>query len=161
MANPEAKKTIINVKGADVEQWERAKTAANRADETMGEWLSRAVKHLADMEEGGREFPPGSPPHCIASFRERALYEPVEVPTGKFGEDTPSHPASQGDGAPRRTAVLSIASTIPPDRTRDGYDTITASNANTVFRDQPNWDISCSQLRLLRGSPATAFITAG
>lgn len=61
MDSPEVKlfkRTIINVKGMDVEQWERAKTAANRADETMGEWLSRAVKHLADMEEGGREFGP-------------------------------------------------------------------------------------------------------
>jgi hypothetical protein len=61
MANPAAKKTIINVKGVDVQQWERAKTCANRSDETLGEWLSRAVKHLADMEEGGREFPPGVP----------------------------------------------------------------------------------------------------
>lgn len=58
MDNPEVKRTIINVKGMDAEQWERAKTAANRQDETMGEWLSRAVKHLADMEEGGREFGP-------------------------------------------------------------------------------------------------------
>jgi hypothetical protein len=59
--NPEVKRTIINVKGMDAEQWERAKSAANRQDETMGEWLSRAVKHLADMEEGGREFGPGAP----------------------------------------------------------------------------------------------------
>jgi hypothetical protein len=59
MGNPEVKRTIINVKGMDAEQWERAKLAANRQDETMGEWLSRAVKQLADMEEGGREFGPG------------------------------------------------------------------------------------------------------
>jgi hypothetical protein len=38
------------------------------------------------------------------------LYQPVEAPTAEFGEDTPSHPASQGGGAKhplRRTAVLS------------------------------------------------------
>jgi hypothetical protein len=59
MGKPEVKRTIINVKGMDAEQWERAKLAANRQDETMGEWLSRAVKQLAAMEEGGREFGPG------------------------------------------------------------------------------------------------------
>lgn len=58
MGNLEVKRTIINVKGMDAEQWERAKIAANRQDETMGGWLSRAVKQLADIEEGGREFGP-------------------------------------------------------------------------------------------------------
>ena len=61
MDNPGKATIIVNIKGVSQEQWERAKTAANRADETLGEWVSRACKLLADAEEGGREFPPGVP----------------------------------------------------------------------------------------------------
>lgn len=55
------KRTTINVKNMGVPEWERAKKCANRSDESMGEWLTRAVKLLADMEEGGREFAPREP----------------------------------------------------------------------------------------------------
>jgi hypothetical protein len=51
-------KTIINVKGVSVEAWEAAKKAANKQDQTMGEWLTRALNHLANLEAGPREFLP-------------------------------------------------------------------------------------------------------
>jgi hypothetical protein len=58
MANPDDEKTTINVKGVSEKAWERAKNAARKQDETMGDWLSRAANHLADKEAGPREFPP-------------------------------------------------------------------------------------------------------
>jgi hypothetical protein len=54
----EAKTTIVNIKGIDLDAWEAAKTAAARQDETMGEWVSRALNHLVNLEAGPREFPP-------------------------------------------------------------------------------------------------------
>lgn len=59
MANPNDVTTVINVKGVSVTAWDRARKMAQRNGETMGSWLSRAVSHLADMEDGPREFPPG------------------------------------------------------------------------------------------------------
>lgn len=62
MANPKDGLTTVNVKNVSEAEWERAKRCANRSDEVIGTWLSRAVKLLADMEEsGGREFGPGEP----------------------------------------------------------------------------------------------------
>lgn len=58
MGNPLDERTTINVKGVSVTAWERAKKAANKQDETMGTWLSRAAEHLANLEDGPREFPP-------------------------------------------------------------------------------------------------------
>lgn len=51
--------TTITVKAVPVSAWTRAKEAAARNDETMGEWLARAINQLADREAGGRLFAPG------------------------------------------------------------------------------------------------------
>lgn len=61
MATPEEATTTINVKNVRSTAWERAKLAANRQGETMGEWLSRAIDHLANLESGQREIAPGKP----------------------------------------------------------------------------------------------------
>ena len=54
-----AERTTINVKGVEVTQWNRAKVCAQRSAESMGEWLSRAVRQLADAEASGpRELAP-------------------------------------------------------------------------------------------------------
>jgi hypothetical protein len=61
MGNPDQERTTINVKGVLVSAWETAKKAANKQNETMGSWLSRAIPHLANLEAGPREFPPVNP----------------------------------------------------------------------------------------------------
>lgn len=61
MDNPDDAKTIINVKGIVVRSYERAKKAANAANETMGSWLSRAMDQLANLEAGERYILPASP----------------------------------------------------------------------------------------------------
>jgi hypothetical protein len=61
MDKPEAERTIINLKNVRKDAYERAKRAANRNDENVGEWVSRACDILADMEEGKREFGPAEP----------------------------------------------------------------------------------------------------
>ena len=61
MGNPSDERTTINVKGMSVSSWERAKKAAGKQDEGMGAWLTRAVEHLANLEDGPREFPPMAP----------------------------------------------------------------------------------------------------
>ena len=61
MDNPDDEKTVINVKGMSLRAWEKAKRAASKQDQTMGAWLSRAVDHLANLEDGPREFAPVQP----------------------------------------------------------------------------------------------------
>lgn len=58
-ANP-ANTTTINVKAVDRDAWQRAKNAADKQDETMGVWLSRALNFRCDAESGPREFLPTS-----------------------------------------------------------------------------------------------------
>ena len=48
------------MKAVSAKAWERAKNAAAKQDETMGEWISRAANQLADREAGPREFQPQS-----------------------------------------------------------------------------------------------------
>jgi hypothetical protein len=61
MDNPDDERTIINVKGINVRSYEGAKKAANKAGETMGSWLSRAMDQLANLEAGERYIPPDNP----------------------------------------------------------------------------------------------------
>lgn len=58
--NPD-ERTIINVKSVKVRAWERGKSAANRAGETMGEWLTKAIETQVHLEAGRRVFPPDKP----------------------------------------------------------------------------------------------------
>jgi hypothetical protein len=60
MDNPDDEKTIVNIKGVLKRSWERTKIAADRNDETLGAWVSRALDQLADRETGPREFPPAA-----------------------------------------------------------------------------------------------------
>jgi hypothetical protein len=54
--------TTVNIKAIKVAAWERAKTAAGRNDETLGNWVSRACEQLAAAEAGGpRLYPPATP----------------------------------------------------------------------------------------------------
>lgn len=50
MDNPGGEKTTVNVKGVEVEAWNKARQAALKRAEPMGEWLSRAVVRQAEME---------------------------------------------------------------------------------------------------------------
>jgi hypothetical protein len=62
MANPGEETTIINVKSVSAAAWEKAKKAATKQGETLGEWLSRAITQVADREaEQPRELPPVKP----------------------------------------------------------------------------------------------------
>lgn len=54
---PSDERTIINVKGISVNSYDRAKNAANKAGETVGSWLSRAMDQLANLEAGERYIP--------------------------------------------------------------------------------------------------------
>jgi hypothetical protein len=56
--NPDEERTIINVKAVNVRSYEGAKKAANKAGETMGSWLSRAMDQLANLESGERYILP-------------------------------------------------------------------------------------------------------
>jgi hypothetical protein len=65
MDNPELtqeliddEKTIVNIKGVSKSAWERARQAANRSGESMGDWISRAANQLANLEAGQRFFEP-------------------------------------------------------------------------------------------------------
>jgi hypothetical protein len=44
--------TIVTVKGMSVEAWKRGRKAAEKRDEMMGPWLSRAINLLADQQTG-------------------------------------------------------------------------------------------------------------
>lgn len=58
-----ADRVTINVKAMSAHAWDRARAAATRQGETMGEWLSRAVTQLADREaSAARELPPLAKP---------------------------------------------------------------------------------------------------
>lgn len=61
MDNLQDEKTVINVKGVSVQAWEKAKRAAAKQGQPMGLWLSRAAEHLANLEDGPREFLPSQP----------------------------------------------------------------------------------------------------
>jgi hypothetical protein len=100
MANPDDEKTTINVKGVSAKAWERAKNAAKKQDETMGDWLSRAANHLADREAGPREFPPAL----------QANLPPEMV-------KPPSLTAPELAGLMQGMAALATATNIPPAKT--------------------------------------------
>lgn len=58
----DAGRVTINVKSVSSYAWDRARAAATRQGETMGEWLSRAVTQLTDREaSAARELPPARP----------------------------------------------------------------------------------------------------
>jgi hypothetical protein len=50
--------TIVTVKGMSVEAWKRGRKAAEKRDEMMGPWLSRAINLLADQQDHDGLFPP-------------------------------------------------------------------------------------------------------
>ena len=69
MDNPDEAKTTINVKAVSAKAWERARNCAGKHDETMGEWLSRAINRLADLEEHGTTVePPANPEKPVRGF---------------------------------------------------------------------------------------------
>lgn len=62
MAEPDEPTTTVNVKNMPVAAWRRAGDRARANDETLGQWLSRAIHQLADREAGtGRVIPPARP----------------------------------------------------------------------------------------------------
>ena len=50
--------TTVNVKGVRISTWEKARAAARRDDESMGEWLTKALEHYTGLQAGPRELPP-------------------------------------------------------------------------------------------------------
>src|SRR5262245_20031622 len=50
---------IVNVKGMPRDVWEQARRSSSRTGETLVEWLTRAIRQLADAEAAGdRILPP-------------------------------------------------------------------------------------------------------
>lgn len=50
MTSDEPATAIKTIKGVRLDAWERARRAADKADETMGEWASRAFDRQADQD---------------------------------------------------------------------------------------------------------------
>lgn len=76
---PDDTRTIINVKGISISAWEDAKKAANKRGETMGEWLSRACTHLANLEREDRIIPPAQTANPPAPPVVQAPIIPVDL----------------------------------------------------------------------------------
>lgn len=62
MDEPQIERTTITVKSVEVEAWAAAKASILRSGETMGAWVSRAIRQLAQREEGVREILPDERP---------------------------------------------------------------------------------------------------
>jgi hypothetical protein len=103
-------KTIVNVKGISVPSWDRGKAAANRAGETMGSWLSRAIDQLADREAGQRYIPPDVPANPSAPRPEIDLREVAAV----------LHAMGQA-GVPVQKRVVSVVNAILYTRMREAH----------------------------------------
>lgn len=83
MDNPDTETTTVNVKGMPVSAWKLAREAAGRTDETLGEWLSRAIRQLAEAERSGpRVIPPATP----AEPRQAVDLEAVAAAATGLGE---------------------------------------------------------------------------
>lgn len=102
-----ADKAPMTVKGMPVRARQRALKAAAKQDQSMAEWLTRAIDQLADREEGVREtFPdeagkPGKP---------LALPSPTVIPEGFLTDlaDTmrAAHAVSEASGIPIPKATV-------------------------------------------------------
>lgn len=74
-------KAPMTVKAMPVRARQRALKAAAKQDQSMAEWLTRAIDQLADREEGAREtFPdeavkPGKPP-ALAELSSQVVIPP-------------------------------------------------------------------------------------
>ena len=103
MDNPADDRVTINVKSVSAKSWERAKVAANKQGQTMGEWLSRAINQLANNEAGPRELP------ALPAAN-------LKPKTGNPGPAGPAAGMSAGDLADmmRGLAALATASGTPP-----------------------------------------------
>ena len=62
MADPQVERTTITVKSVEAEAWIMARAAVARTGESMGAWLSRAIRQLAEGEKGVREILPDERP---------------------------------------------------------------------------------------------------
>lgn len=85
----------VTVKAMPVAEWKRAKDAAEKQDQSMAEWLARAINQLADREAGEREVFPNQAPVSPPS---------LPTPTIPAGEVTEmmraAHAVSQAAGVP-------------------------------------------------------------
>lgn len=100
MDNPDDEKTIVNIKSVFKRSWDRAKVAAERNDETLGAWVSRALDQLADRESGPREIladakPPANPgpdPRLEQLF---GMMRNISDLTAATGQKPPKHTVSR------------------------------------------------------------------
>jgi hypothetical protein len=104
-------KTIVNVKGISVPSWDRGKAAANRAGETMGSWLSRAIDQLADREAGQRYIPPDAPANPPTVQRSEIDLREVAAVLVAMGQA----------GVPVQTRVGSLVNAILYTRMREAH----------------------------------------
>jgi hypothetical protein len=58
MANQTDETTIINVRGVSASLWKQAGDCAKKQDESLGVWLTRAIRDRVNIEAGPRELPP-------------------------------------------------------------------------------------------------------
>lgn len=61
MDKPQDDRQPVTIKAMPVAAWKRAREAAEKQDQSMAEWLARAINQLADMEAGARVTMPGKP----------------------------------------------------------------------------------------------------
>jgi hypothetical protein len=77
--NPEADKASWTIKSVPVDVRKLAVACAAKQDQTMAEWLERAVRNQANLEAGERILPPAS----------RAASLPAVLPLGAAVVDAP------------------------------------------------------------------------
>lgn len=81
MDSPDDEATVVNIKNVRVNAYRRAKTCANRTNESMGEWCSRAFDQLANLEEGGRHI---LPPARGADLSRATQPANLVIPTAEY-----------------------------------------------------------------------------
>lgn len=126
-------KAPVTIKSMDQAAWETAKRSAAKAGETMAEWLARAIRQLAALEEGDRETPPGQPSKPPA----------------------PGLPVAELEGLMRAAAALADASGVPvPKRTaRHAYALVSAQLRAARGLSSGSTGRRIGQTRLIEAEP--------
>jgi hypothetical protein len=103
MANQDETKTI-NVKGVSAAAWDRARQCADKTDESLGVWLSRAIETQANLEAGPREWPPVKPEPDVVKLAApltpdeyKVLCEGMEIARRVSGQPVPPNLSKQLD----------------------------------------------------------------
>jgi hypothetical protein len=110
--------TTVNVKNIRVDAWSAAKLSAERSDESLGSWVSRACDQLAAAEAGGqRLIPPPERLNQVAKVANPALPDRLaQLATLAHiaRELTPEGKDSRAAQMARRAVCAELALLAPP-----------------------------------------------